>query len=113
MENYLSTLRQSYALLPEEIEIVDDSAKLPMISYMRHEFKTKDKKSTTISLEQREVRSNIIMHEFLSSPTTKKSLSPGEIDLFYDSAKLRMRSYMQHAYKAPIPHSDSTSSIRA
>jgi hypothetical protein len=98
MDEFLSTLRQTYALSPEEIEIVDDSAQLPMSSYMRHACKAKDS-STPITVEQRSCRSNTNMDEFLSSLRQSYALSPEEIGIVHDSAKLMFSSYMRQAYK--------------
>jgi hypothetical protein len=39
MDEFLSSLRQSYSLSQKEIDVVDDSAKLPKSAYMRHTFK--------------------------------------------------------------------------
>jgi hypothetical protein len=98
MDEFLSTLRQSYALSPEEVEIVDDSAKLPMSSYMRHACKAKDR-STPITDKQRYCRSNTNMDEFLSSLRQSYALSPEEIEIVDDSAKLLFSSYMLQAHK--------------
>jgi hypothetical protein len=51
MDEFLSSLRQSFSLSPEEIGFVEDSAKLPMLSYMRHAYKTEDRKNIFVSFD--------------------------------------------------------------